>query len=31
LERWVSERFPDVEVEVHDGRQPLYPYLLGVE
>jgi uncharacterized protein len=31
LERWVSERFPDAEVEVHDGRQPLYPYLLGVE
>jgi DAK2 domain fusion protein YloV len=31
LERWISERFPDVEVEVHEGRQPLYPYLLGVE
>jgi DAK2 domain fusion protein YloV len=31
LERWISERFPDVEVEIHDGRQPLYPYLLGVE
>jgi len=22
---------PDVEVEVHDGDQPLYPYLIGVE
>ena len=22
---------PDVEVEVHDGGQPLYPYLFGVE
>ena len=22
---------PDVEVEVHDGGQPLYPYLIGVE
>jgi uncharacterized protein len=31
LERWISERFPDVEMEFHDGRQPLYPYLLGVE
>jgi dihydroxyacetone kinase-like predicted kinase len=31
LERWIAERFPDTEVEVHDGRQPLYPYLLGVE
>jgi DAK2 domain fusion protein YloV len=31
LERWISERFPDVEVEIHDGGQPLYPYLLGIE
>ena len=31
LERWIAARFPDLEVEVHDGRQPLYPYLLGVE
>jgi DAK2 domain fusion protein YloV len=23
--------FPNVEVEVHDGGQPLYPYLIGVE
>jgi dihydroxyacetone kinase-like predicted kinase len=22
---------PHVEVEVHDGGQPLYPYLIGVE
>jgi hypothetical protein len=22
---------PDVELEVHDGDQPLYPYLVGVE
>ena len=22
---------PDLEVEVHEGRQPLYPYLIGVE
>ncbi len=22
---------PDVEVEVHHGDQPLYPYLIGVE
>jgi dihydroxyacetone kinase-like predicted kinase len=31
LERWIAERFPDVEVEIHDGCQPLYPYLLGIE
>jgi hypothetical protein len=22
---------PDVEIEVHGGDQPLYPYLVGVE
>jgi DAK2 domain fusion protein YloV len=31
LQRWISARFPDVDVEVHGGRQPHYPYLLGVE
>ena len=24
-------RHPHVELEVHDGGQPLYPYLIGVE
>jgi uncharacterized protein len=28
---WVAEHHPTVEVEVHDGGQPLYPYLFGVE
>jgi len=28
---WVAEERPGVEVEVHDGGQPLYPYLVGVE
>lgn len=28
---WLSEHFPDIEVEVHKGAQPLYPYLIGVE
>ena len=23
--------FPHLEVEFHDGGQPLYPYLVGVE
>ncbi len=27
IEQW----FEDVEVEVHDGRQPLYPYIISVE
>jgi DAK2 domain fusion protein YloV len=28
---YVSENFDGVEVEVHAGGQPLYPYLFGVE
>jgi dihydroxyacetone kinase-like predicted kinase len=28
---WLAEHRPDVDVEVHDGGQPLYPYYLGVE
>ena len=28
---WIGQRDPAVEVEVHDGGQPLYPYLVGVE
>ena len=31
LEAWVAEHHPDVEVEVHDGGQPLYPYYFGLE
>jgi uncharacterized protein len=31
LAAWFAERHPSVEVEVHDGGQPLYPYLFGVE
>jgi DAK2 domain fusion protein YloV len=28
---WLGEHHPDVQVEVHRGGQPLYPYLFGVE
>ncbi len=28
---FVAERFPAIDVEVHAGGQPLYPYLLGFE
>jgi hypothetical protein len=31
ITEWVAEHRPGVEVEVHHGGQPLYPYLLGVE
>ncbi|MET0919648.1 MAG: DAK2 domain-containing protein [Acidimicrobiia bacterium] len=27
----IAEAHPDVELEVHEGGQPLYPYLVGVE
>jgi DAK2 domain fusion protein YloV len=28
---WIAEHHSDVQVEVHRGGQPLYPYLFGVE
>jgi len=31
LQEKISQRFPDQEVEVHNGGQPLYYYLLSVE
>ena len=31
IEAWVEEHHPEVEVEVHDGGQPLYPYYFGLE
>jgi DAK2 domain fusion protein YloV len=31
IEAWLAEHRPGVDVEVHDGGQPLYPYLFGVE
>ena len=31
IEAWLAEHRPDVQVEVHRGGQPLYPYLFGVE
>ena len=31
IEQWLSEEHPDVALEVHQGGQPLYPYLLGIE
>jgi DAK2 domain fusion protein YloV len=31
IQAWLDEHRPGVQVEVHRGRQPLYPYLFGVE
>jgi dihydroxyacetone kinase-like predicted kinase len=31
IETWMQVHRPGVEVEVHEGGQPLYPFLLGVE
>jgi dihydroxyacetone kinase-like predicted kinase len=28
---WLATARPDIEVEVHDGGQPLYPFLFGAE
>jgi DAK2 domain fusion protein YloV len=28
---WLREEHPDIDLEVHHGGQPLYPYLLGIE
>jgi hypothetical protein len=31
IQGWLSDQHADVQVEVHSGGQPLYPYLFGVE
>ncbi|MGB8859049.1 MAG: DAK2 domain-containing protein [Ilumatobacteraceae bacterium] len=31
IQAWLDEHHPEVQVEVHRGGQPLYPYLFGVE
>jgi len=31
LVAFIEERFSDVEVEVHNGQQPLYPFIIAVE
>ena len=31
IREWMAEHRPDVQVEVHHGGQPLYPYLIGIE
>lgn len=31
IEAWLGEHRPDVEVEIHSGGQPLYPYYFGIE
>ncbi|HGO3205512.1 TPA: fatty acid kinase catalytic subunit FakA [Staphylococcus aureus] len=28
---WIEEQYPDVEVEVHEGVQPIYQYFFSVE
>jgi DAK2 domain fusion protein YloV len=31
ITEWAAEYLPDVETEVHQGGQPLYPYLFSIE
>lgn len=28
---WIEEQYPDVEVEVHEGGQPIYQYFFSIE
>jgi hypothetical protein len=31
ITEWLSEHRPDIDVEIHHGEQPLYPYLLSID
>jgi uncharacterized protein len=31
LAGYIEEQYPDVEVEIHEGKQPLYPYIISAE
>ena len=31
ISAWLEAERPDVAVEIHQGGQPLYPYLFGIE
>ena len=31
MEAWIQQFHEDVELEIHEGGQPLYPYILSVE
>ena len=31
IENWIEETHPEVDVEIHQGDQPLYPYYIGIE
>ena len=31
ITEWIKDHRPDVEIEVHHGGQPLYPYLFSIE
>ncbi len=31
ITEWLREHRPDIDVEIHHGEQPLYPYLLSID
>lgn len=31
IQAWLDDHHPDVDIEVHQGGQPLYPYYIGIE
>ncbi|MNE89994.1 hypothetical protein D3C80_1874660 [compost metagenome] len=28
---WIAERYPELELEIQNGGQPLYPYIFALE
>jgi hypothetical protein len=31
IKRYVEEKYPEVDIDIHDGKQPVYSFLIGVE
>ncbi len=31
IKRYIEEKYPEVDIDMHDGKQPVYSFLLGVE
>ena len=31
IEQWLEAEYPEIEMDLHHGQQPVYPYLFSVE
>ena len=31
LEKQVNEKYPDLEIELYEGKQPIYAYIFAIE